>query len=158
MIPQRFFLAFVIFHLSLVTVFGQGQHLSTQNKKAEKWFYTAVDSYQEKYFEIFSWYIPEFPGYEVSKIHWNCLDFYKHLIIFQGRFWHILNLKYIRGTIFSVYSCFHFSAQLTCLTSWYNFEPTRPANKSSPSPQAVPIIVNFKGINPYATNDALLRK
>ncbi len=51
MIPARFFIALVICHLSFVNSFGQGEHLSTTNKKAEKWFYMAVDSYQGKYFD-----------------------------------------------------------------------------------------------------------
>ena len=51
MIPQRFIIAFVICHLSFVIGFGQGQQLSTQNKKAEKNFYTALDSYDSKNFE-----------------------------------------------------------------------------------------------------------
>jgi len=51
MIPLRILLSLFIVHCSLFTVFGQGYHLSTQNKKAEKWFYTAVDSYQAKNFD-----------------------------------------------------------------------------------------------------------
>lgn len=51
MIALRNCLLIVILNFSFLTVFSQGTHLSTQNKKAEKWFYTAVDSYQLKYFE-----------------------------------------------------------------------------------------------------------
>jgi outer membrane protein OmpA-like peptidoglycan-associated protein/tetratricopeptide (TPR) repeat protein len=50
MIPARFLIAFVICHLSFVIGFGQ-QRLTTQNKRAEKYFYSAVDSYQEKLLE-----------------------------------------------------------------------------------------------------------
>ncbi len=51
MITRQFFIVFVIFHISYVITFGQGQHLSTQNKKAEKLFYSAIDSYQAKNYE-----------------------------------------------------------------------------------------------------------
>ena len=51
MIPHRFLFALCTLHFALCISFVQGQHLSTQNKKAEKWFYTAVDSYQGKYLD-----------------------------------------------------------------------------------------------------------
>ncbi|MCX6307012.1 MAG: OmpA family protein [Bacteroidetes bacterium] len=51
MIPARFFLAFVICHLSFVVAFGQGQHFSTRDKKAEKLFYQAIDSYQGQFLD-----------------------------------------------------------------------------------------------------------
>jgi outer membrane protein OmpA-like peptidoglycan-associated protein len=51
MISRQFFFAFVICHLSLVTAFGQGQRLSTQNKRAEKLFFSAIDSYQAKNYD-----------------------------------------------------------------------------------------------------------
>ena len=51
MIPLRFIIVFVICHSSFVIGFGQGQPLSTQNKRAEKLFYTAIDSYQAKNYD-----------------------------------------------------------------------------------------------------------
>ena len=51
MIPRRFLLILVIGHWSLVIGLGQGQPLSTQNKRAEKLFYTAIDSYQAKNYD-----------------------------------------------------------------------------------------------------------
>jgi outer membrane protein OmpA-like peptidoglycan-associated protein len=49
MILRRFILAIFIYQISFFVCSGQGQQrLSTQNKRAEKWFYTAIDSYQEK--------------------------------------------------------------------------------------------------------------
>jgi len=51
MISRQFFFAFVICYLSLVTAFGQGQRFSTQNKRAEKLFYSAIDAYQAKNYE-----------------------------------------------------------------------------------------------------------
>jgi outer membrane protein OmpA-like peptidoglycan-associated protein/Tol biopolymer transport system component len=49
MILRRLFFVLFILHASLSI--GYGQRLSTQNKRAEKFFYSAVDAYQEKYFE-----------------------------------------------------------------------------------------------------------
>ena len=51
MIPRRFLFAFYILHFAFNTSFVEAQSLSTQNKKAEKWFYSAIDSYQAKSFE-----------------------------------------------------------------------------------------------------------
>jgi tetratricopeptide (TPR) repeat protein len=51
MIPLRFFLPFVICHLSFVICFSQTQRFSTQNKRAEKFFFMAYDSYQERNYE-----------------------------------------------------------------------------------------------------------
>jgi outer membrane protein OmpA-like peptidoglycan-associated protein len=51
MITRQFFIVFVICHLTFVFSFGQGQRISTQNKKAEKLFYSAIDSYQAKNYE-----------------------------------------------------------------------------------------------------------
>ena len=45
---MRFYFFFVIFNFSFLIVFSQAQHLSTRDKKAEKWFFTAIDSYQAK--------------------------------------------------------------------------------------------------------------
>ncbi|MFZ4523673.1 MAG: OmpA family protein [Bacteroidales bacterium] len=51
MIPHRFFVFLALCFLLSGAGFSQGQRLSTQNKKAEKWFYTAIDHYQGKFFE-----------------------------------------------------------------------------------------------------------
>ena len=51
MIPQRFIIAFFICHLSFVIGFSQGNRLSTQNKRAEKYFTSALEFYQAKSFE-----------------------------------------------------------------------------------------------------------
>ena len=51
MIYMRFCFALCILQFAFLVGFSQNQRLSTQNKKAEKWFYTAVDSYQAKNFE-----------------------------------------------------------------------------------------------------------
>ena len=51
MIPRQFLFAFFILHSAFCVSFASAQHLSTQNKKAEKWFYSAVDSYQSRLVE-----------------------------------------------------------------------------------------------------------
>ena len=51
MIPRLVSFAFCILHFAFYISFAQSQHLSTQNKKAEKWFYAASDSYQAKTIE-----------------------------------------------------------------------------------------------------------
>jgi tetratricopeptide (TPR) repeat protein len=51
MIPKRLLISFVICHLSIVICFSQGQRFATQNKKAEKLFYSAIDSYQAKNYD-----------------------------------------------------------------------------------------------------------
>ncbi|MEI7499369.1 MAG: OmpA family protein [Bacteroidota bacterium] len=51
MIPKRLLFSFLICQFSFVICFSQGQPLSTQNKKAEKLFYLAVDSYQAKNYD-----------------------------------------------------------------------------------------------------------
>jgi hypothetical protein len=51
MIYRRFLFAFCILQCAFCISFGQGPRLSTQNKKAEKWFYSAIDAYQGKYFD-----------------------------------------------------------------------------------------------------------
>jgi tetratricopeptide (TPR) repeat protein len=51
MTTRWFLILFVICHSSFVTAFGQGQRLSTQNKYAEKLFYSAIDSYQAKNYD-----------------------------------------------------------------------------------------------------------
>ncbi len=44
----RFLISFFIFHFSFLMCQGQGQGLSTRDKRAEKYFYSAIDSYQAK--------------------------------------------------------------------------------------------------------------
>ncbi|MCX6266268.1 MAG: OmpA family protein [Bacteroidetes bacterium] len=51
MILRRILLLLIILHCSLFLGYGQGRQLSTQNKKAGKWFYSAIDSYQAKFFD-----------------------------------------------------------------------------------------------------------
>jgi outer membrane protein OmpA-like peptidoglycan-associated protein/tetratricopeptide (TPR) repeat protein len=48
MISLRYFITCCLVHFAFYISLGQGQRLSTEDKKAEKWFYTAVDSYQAK--------------------------------------------------------------------------------------------------------------
>ncbi len=51
MIPRNFLFAFCILHFAFCTFSVEAQHLSTRDKKAEKWFFYAVDSYQAKSFD-----------------------------------------------------------------------------------------------------------
>ena len=51
MILQRFACLLVIFQFSLLMASGQGNQLSTQNKKAEKFFYAAMEAYEVKNFD-----------------------------------------------------------------------------------------------------------
>ena len=48
MISARLFLVLLMVHCLMFTAFSQRQQLSTQNKKAEKYFYFALDSFQAK--------------------------------------------------------------------------------------------------------------
>jgi outer membrane protein OmpA-like peptidoglycan-associated protein len=51
MILRRFLLSLFIVHCALFIGIVQGQNFSTRDKKAEKWFYAAIDSYQAKNYE-----------------------------------------------------------------------------------------------------------
>jgi outer membrane protein OmpA-like peptidoglycan-associated protein/tetratricopeptide (TPR) repeat protein len=51
MIRARFLILFFICQFATLTGFGQEAQFSTRNKKAEKLFYAAYDSFQAKYFE-----------------------------------------------------------------------------------------------------------
>ena len=51
MIRRRFLFTWVIFQLSFAVCTGQGQQLTTRDKRAIKYFYTAIDAYQAKNIE-----------------------------------------------------------------------------------------------------------